>query len=244
MNFRAEAKQFLRDTLLWVGLDRAALLQSVSWIGESFAGATSFRPRTEPSLLDVSSFELAIDGLNLLPMAHASSFSAGLAWVSDDNNPEPLRLKEGTSDSEARGGRPERQSFVSSATLLGWRSPAGISWRRREESRGGRGPSRLQGLSNLEWSSDGPLKPLLSFAIQLLAMIRTYRRCTHEVQQRWPGSLVRRRSSIFNIKIGIQKNALRLLQNPFSSSHALNLQGRRIRHNRTLSVCLLYPWWF
>jgi hypothetical protein len=65
----------------------------------------------------------------------------------------------------------ERQSLTPSERLGAGRSLGGpSSSRRREEPResgkSGKGPSRRQGLSNLESSSNPPLKPPRSFAVR------------------------------------------------------------------------------
>lgn len=135
----------------------------------------SARPRMLPNRLpEPLSSDVGGAGLNLLPMAHTSSLSAGLGSTGVEK-PEPLRLNDAESVSTvgvrttAAAGRLDRQSLGPSETEGRERSTGGPSKRRREESResalGGRGPSRLQGLSNLASSSKPePEKPERSLA--------------------------------------------------------------------------------
>jgi hypothetical protein len=158
----------IRETLpRETGFGRA-LRQSTS---SSFGGGMSLRPRILPNRPpELLSSDAVGAGLNLLPIDQASSLSAGLGWPSGVEKPEPFRLYDEVSVSRgvARAGRLDRQSLGPSDREGRARSPGGPSNRRREESRelelGGRGPSRLQGLSNLESSSNPPAKPGRSLA--------------------------------------------------------------------------------
>lgn len=148
------------------------LLQSDSSTADSLGGPMSPFALWDVNLLGSSSFDPLGVGLNLLPMVQTSSLSAGPVWISGVKRAEPLRLKDGASDS--RGGRLERQSSGLSERLDSGRSlDDGVSNRRREVSlewgRSGSGPSRLHGLSNLALSSDErPPNPPLSLALRIL----------------------------------------------------------------------------
>lgn len=154
----------IRETLpRETGFGRA-LRQSLG--SSSFGGGISLRPRMLPNRLPEPPSSAAAVGLNLLPIAHTSSRSAGLAWPSGVEKPEPFRLNDEVSvvsrGAARAAGRLDRQSLGPSESegRVRSRSPDGPSNRRREESResllGGRGPSRLHGLSNLESSSNPP----------------------------------------------------------------------------------------
>jgi hypothetical protein len=99
------------------------------------------------------------EGVTFAPLTQVSAWSAALGSESCRVNPDPLRLR-GGSTSGVRvclAAIAERQSEVSSATLE-TRSLGGPSKRRggRESRVSGKGPSRRQGLSNLPSSSNPP----------------------------------------------------------------------------------------
>lgn len=116
-----------------------------------------------PNLLPGASSAGAL-GLNLDPLVQVCSVSAAPGVISEP--PKPIRLTRGSESPEGAlaGGRPaDLQSLAPSDTPEG--AIALSPSKRRRESLGasGKGPSRLQGESNLA-SSSAPPSPLRSLA--------------------------------------------------------------------------------
>lgn len=94
MTWRTQTKQFNERDVLprATGRGRELLLQSLSSAteGMSFGGPISDRPLNPPNRLPLLS-SLA-EGVNLLPLVHLSSVSAGPGCPSGVENPEPFLL--------------------------------------------------------------------------------------------------------------------------------------------------------
>lgn len=144
----------------------AALLHSPSSGGDwlSLGGPMSPLGRELPNRLPGPSG--AAFGLNLLPIVHVSSVSAG-PGAPPSLMPEPRRGAGPESESNVREGRDERQSEAPSETEGGG-GPSRLRGPSRELSESGRGPSRLQGPENFASSSKPPLPKPRSFAIETI----------------------------------------------------------------------------